>query len=186
MRRAGYVLVGGRSSRMGRDKALLPYANQTLAQHGAGAVAKAAGSAILIGDPALYGHLGYPVVADLTAAKGPLGGIVTALASTDAEWNLITACDMPNIHEDFLRPLFDTAESIGAGIDCIVPELNGAAEPLCAIYHRGALAALQAALESNILKMRTVIGHLRTHFWKTTESHWFENVNTPGDWSAHE
>ena len=58
------MLAGGESSRMGRDKALLPFHGGVLAGHVAATVAAAAGSAILIGNPEKYGHLGYPVIPD--------------------------------------------------------------------------------------------------------------------------
>ena len=64
------MLAGGKSSRMGRDKALLPFRGGALAGHVAATVAAAAGSAVLIGDPQKYGHLGYTVLADRKPGVG--------------------------------------------------------------------------------------------------------------------
>src|ERR1700678_91181 len=111
---AGYVLVGGRSSRMGRDKAPLPFRGGALAQSVAQAVSEAAGSAILVGDPVRYAGLGYAAIADLYPGEGPLGGILTALLNTSADWNLITACDMPQLDPEALRGLLKTAAESGA------------------------------------------------------------------------
>ena len=101
---AGYVLVGGRSSRMGRDKAMLPFHGATLAQWIAKQVAEAAGSAMLVGNASTG-------IADLYPSEGPVGGILTALAHSDADWNLIVACDMPQADAPFLRRLLDAARS---------------------------------------------------------------------------
>ena len=79
MRHTGFVLVGGKSSRMGRDKALLPWNGRTFAEHAAGIVAEACGSAALVGDPSLYGSFGYRVFADRFPGCGPIGGVLTAL-----------------------------------------------------------------------------------------------------------
>src|SRR5438309_12050227 len=91
---SGFVLVGGKSSRMGRAKALLPWNGTTLAQHMAAIVAEAAGSAALIGDPAHYGAHGLPVFAHRMPRHGPVRGIVSALAASRTEWTLLTRGDI--------------------------------------------------------------------------------------------
>src|SRR2546430_16784821 len=103
--RAGFVLVGGNSSRMGRDKAGLLVHGSTLAEHVAAAVAEAAGSATLIGPPERYGHLGIPVLPDLRPGSGPLGGILTALTASPAEWDLGAACDLSALDAAVLKEL---------------------------------------------------------------------------------
>src|SRR5205823_3133619 len=100
---AGFVLVGGRSSRMGRNKALLRYKSNTLLEHVAKQVLGVAGNVTLIGDPAAYERFGYPVYPDRVPDCGPLGGIYTALSRTQNNWNLIIACDLPSICESQLQ-----------------------------------------------------------------------------------
>src|SRR5205814_2477042 len=73
MKRAGFVLVGGKSSRMGRDKALLPFQGSTLLEHIALHVAAAAGSVTLIGEPDKYRRLGFPVLTDNRSEERRVG-----------------------------------------------------------------------------------------------------------------
>lgn len=158
---AGYVLVGGRSSRMGRDKALLPFRGGRLAQSVARAVSEAAGNATLVGDPGRYHALGYAVISDLHPGEGPLGGIVTALRHSIADWNLITACDMPNLNPDMLRGLLRTATESGA--DALLPlGLEGRPEPLCALYHRRCLEPFEGAFAAGIRKVTAALETVRT------------------------
>src|SRR5215467_8498680 len=116
---------------MGRDKARLPFRGGTLASAVAKAVEAAAGCAVLVGHPELGG------IPDLYPGQGPLGGILTALHHTSTDWNLIVACDMPEVTPGFLRNLLDTAESRGCSV--LLPEsADGCPEPLCAVSPRRA------------------------------------------------
>jgi len=76
---AGWILVGGRSSRMGRDKAWAESDGRALALRVADKVARVCGTVSLVGNPALYGDLGLPVISDRLPGEGPLAGIDTVL-----------------------------------------------------------------------------------------------------------
>ena len=179
----GFVLAGGQSRRMGRDKGLLEWHGVPLASHVARAVADAAGSVTLIGRPETYGHLGYPVVPDDNPGLGPLGGIATALRHSDALWNLVVACDMPAVTAGFLSSLYATA--CASDCDCLLPQRPaGILEPLCAAYHRDSLPAIREALARGVRKVTAGLTGLRIHTWPVDDEHWFANVNTPDDWLA--
>ncbi len=109
MQASGFVLAGGRSTRMGRNKALLPFRGTTLVEHVAGIVRQAAGSVTLIGDPVQLAHLGLPVFPDKLPGSGPASGIYTALTITSTDWNLIAGCDMPAVTSDILLGLLRRA-----------------------------------------------------------------------------
>jgi molybdenum cofactor guanylyltransferase len=179
------VLAGGHSSRMGKDKALLPFRGGALAAYVAAMVAAAAGSAVLIGDPQKYGHLGYPAIPDRTPGAGPLGGIETALSCTAADWNLVLACDMPAVSADFLRELLEAGERSGA--DALVPAgPSGRPEPLCAVYHRRAAPALRRALDRGVRKVIEALAGLDAASWPVIDSACFANLNTPEEWAGYD
>ncbi|HLJ48882.1 MAG TPA: molybdenum cofactor guanylyltransferase [Bryobacteraceae bacterium] len=179
MSRAGFVLVGGKSSRMGRDKALLPFGGKVLAQHIATLVQAAAGSSTLIGDPERYAVLGYPVRADLYPRCGPIGGIATALRITTADWNLVVACDMPALTAAVLNIMLQKLDQTDA--DCIVPTGISGPEPVCAVYHRRSLPHLEQAMRDGRLKMREVILDLKPELVPVPDPTVFANLNTPDD-----
>jgi len=182
MRQAGFVLVGGRSSRMGRDKALLPYAGTTLAGHLAGVMKDAVGSVSLIGDPLRYGHLGFPVYPDRFPGAGPAGGIATALAAGLAEWNAVVACDMPDVSPEWLRTLLEIA--CKSTQKCVLStQQDGAWEPLCGVYHASCLPVLEDAIRANRLKMKDLARELDA-LPISSPPGLFRNVNTPADWTS--
>jgi len=170
---------------MGRDKALLPFRGAALGAYVAAVVAAAAGSATLIGDPAKYGCLSYPVVPDGRPGAGPAGGIETALAHTAADWNVVLACDMPGITAALLRELLDAAERSGA--DALLPTgPAGLPEPLCAVYHRRCGAVLGRALDAGVRKVTDALAGLRIAPWNVFDTGCFENVNTPEEWARYD
>jgi molybdopterin-guanine dinucleotide biosynthesis protein A len=184
MNRAGFVLAGGRSSRMGRDKALLPFKGHSLLQHVAAEVLSVTGHATLVGDPARYINLGYPVIQDILPGCGPLSGIHASLAVSEADWNLIVACDMPGITAEFLSLIMDRAESGSA--DAVVPAgPSGLLEPLCAAYHRRSLNAIAHALSSGIRKVIDGLDGLEIDIWRVTDPRYFQNLNTPQEWNCY-
>jgi len=163
---------------MGRDKAQLPFRGGTLSTAIADAVREAAGSAVLVGNPALGG------IADLYPGEGPLGGILTALEHTPAEWNLIVACDLPQLTAAFLARLLETAES--SGCDALLPHsAGGRPEPLCAVYRRSVREALEQRFREGTRKVTMALEGLGVYRLEVSEALQFQNVNTPEDWADY-
>jgi molybdopterin-guanine dinucleotide biosynthesis protein A len=124
------------------------------------------------------------VVADVRRARGPLGGIETALRHTNADWNLIVACDMPGLSAPFLAGLIE--EAAREDCDCLLPAVGaGLPEPLCGVWHRRSLAAISGALDRNVLKISRAIEPLRVVHRQVAASDWAANMNTPAEWQAH-
>jgi molybdopterin-guanine dinucleotide biosynthesis protein A len=179
----GFVLAGGASTRMGRDKALLSHGETTLLEHVASQVAAAAGGAVIIGPPDRYRGLRYPVVADRTPGLGPLGGIQTALRISGAPWNLVVACDMPELKAEFLSELL--AAAVTCGGDCLVPvPPSGRMEPLCAVYGRECLPRIEEALRRGVRAVHAAIAGPPTVLWPVADERPFRNLNAPEDLAA--
>ena len=185
---AGFVLTGGRSSRMGRDKALLPIECALLVERTAEKVRAAAGSVTLIGAPGRYAHLGLPVLPDLAeeggpgAPCGPICGLHTALKITPADWNLVVACDIPGLTAPFLSDLLAAAKQLGCA--CLAPQTDSGLHPLCAVYHRRAADAVEFSIQHKRFKMHDLLKSLGAVSWPVAHPSLLENVNTPLEWGA--
>jgi len=173
--KAGFVLAGGNSTRMGRDKALLPHGDVTLLGHACAQVAEAAGCVAVIGPPDRYGHLGFEVVADREAGLGPLGGIHTALSLQRARWNLIVACDMPGLRLATLEDLVRRAGESEA--DCLIPVTPDGPQPLCAMYRDRCLGPLEQALADGVRKISTALERVMVEHIHLTDTDSFINLN---------
>jgi molybdopterin-guanine dinucleotide biosynthesis protein A len=180
---AGFVLAGGRSSRMGRDKASLMWDGKSLLARAVSVVQAVTAITAIVGDPAIHSFHSIPVITDRIRGAGPLGGVEAALAWSPAPWNLIVACDMPALDPAVLKAILHRAASLPE-CDAVIPVSAGMPQPLCAAYHRRALPALQTALESGTFKMMEAVASVRVGRLEIPDSDSFRNLNTPEDWSA--
>jgi molybdopterin-guanine dinucleotide biosynthesis protein A len=180
---AGFVLVGGKSSRMGRDKATLEYPGGTLVEAVAAEVLKAAASVALLGSPERYGHLGLRVIQDIIPGRGPMSGLHAALESEGQfDFVLLVACDMPDVEAAFLRRLITIAKRTQA--KCVAASGEGGLEPLCAVYHRSTRKEVARALDEGRLRMRTLAAELSA-VGVEAGSRLTRNVNTEQDWHLY-
>ena len=179
MRAAGFVLVGGKSARMGQDKALLLWHSRHLVEKVAATVAAVTGTVTLVGQPERYRNLKIPCLPDGRHGLGPLAGIEAVLETGQGEWNLIIGCDMPGISIAVLRCLLDKAGQTSA-LCVAAQDITGQIHPLCAVYHRRCLPAVKQSLDTGRLKLMNVLEDLQAeHILVQTK---LENINTPEDW----
>lgn len=175
----GFVLAGGASRRMGRDKALLDFAGGTMIASVAKSIAPFAASVTIIGPPERYRQTGLPVVADRRPGCGPLAGIETAFAESASDWILIAACDMPLIEPEVLESLWRSVRDDAQAVWPRTPD--GRVHPLCALYHRRAAARVTAALDAGRFKVRDAFDPGAVVLVGVPE---IDNVNTPEEWAA--
>lgn len=183
-----FVLAGGRSSRMGSDKALLVLGQQNLLQL-ALEKARALGVwPVIVGARDKYAQYG-EVIEDVIPGCGPLSGIHAALCATQTEFNLILSVDMPLMTAEFLRWLLQVARA--SDEMAIVPQAEGRNQPLCTVYKTAARDVVENALQLGEYKVNRLFALLPTRF--VAESEWFgagfspnifRNINTPGEFEA--
>ena len=179
---AGFVLVGGRSSRMGENKARLKIGSQSLVELVAAAVRQATGNVTLIGNPQAFNYLPFDCLADAQPDLGPLAGIETALASTRAaELNLITGCDMPDLKPADLSHLLTIAAQNHA-LCTLVRDATGRRHPLCAVYRPEALPFVRTALAARRLRLLELVEELKAE--EVPIKSVLHNLNTPDQWTA--
>jgi molybdopterin-guanine dinucleotide biosynthesis protein A len=201
-----FVLAGGRSRRMGRDKALLEWGGSRLVERAVQSLRGVCALVRIVGDREDLNRLA-PVVADTFPGSGPLGGIHAALAATTHDWNLFLPVDMPLLPAGFPAWMLDRVALTEAV--ATMPVVAGLPQPLCAVYHRAMEPALREELTAG--RLRTIEGvqsaASRAH---STEPRidtfhveslaaagnfrgiaaplpvqlWFENVNNPRDFLA--
>lgn len=128
------ILTGGKSLRMGREKALIEIHGIPMAARLADLLAFVTDEILISSDNrAALEQFGHPVVPDLFPGQGPLAGLHAALKHTRRPLMLLLACDLPRLHGDLLRALLAAAH----GFDAVVPRTSdGRAHPLCALYRR--------------------------------------------------
>jgi molybdopterin-guanine dinucleotide biosynthesis protein A len=185
---AGFILAGGRSSRMGCDKAMLEIDGITMIDRAIDLIRSAGVEPAVIGsfDESLR-LVRVPLISDDWPGAGPLGGIASALRHTQSTWNLVIACDMPYLTTEWLEFLLRRA--FASSGDAVVPMNEDGAEPLCAMYNKSAETAIRGALENGVRKVTEGLAKLRVDCiereeWKGFDSDGFlfKNMNQPADY----
>jgi molybdenum cofactor guanylyltransferase len=138
-----FILAGGKSSRMGADKALLELKGRSLLQRALGLLRSLTPEVVIVGERSKFARFG-TVVEDVFRERGPLGGIHAALAATATDLNLVLAVDLPFIDAAFLKYLVKQARGTEAVV--IAPHSSDGWQPLCAIYRRSFLAVAEKSL----------------------------------------
>jgi molybdopterin-guanine dinucleotide biosynthesis protein A len=188
----GFVLVGGRSSRMGRDKSLLPYRGRPMALHQAAKLAFVCGRAALVGkDPRPFVGTSYPFVTDGAEPHASAFGVLAALSWSPVDLNLIVAADLPRCPEAFLAALLAAAEEAPAA-PAVVPVVGGHVQTLCAAWRRSALLPLTKRVADGDYSLRDVltsmgallVPEIEIATWPGGSPESFFNVNTPEEYES--
>jgi molybdopterin-guanine dinucleotide biosynthesis protein A len=192
---AAFILAGGASSRMGREKALLEIGGEPLIVRTARLIEPLVAEVTVVGSPERYAALGLRTIADQDfrgrdatgPARTPLAGIATALNSTKLPWNLILACDLPYLTAVWLDWLLE--RSVATGDQALIPRTSQGLEPLAAVYRKECAAPIVAALERGVRKVTDALAGFQME--SPRKSEWrgldpggrvLRNMNYPSDY----
>ena len=188
----GYILVGGGSTRFGRDKALVEFDGQPMLARMMKLMRGVTKDVKVVTAPDKYAEFGAQLVADRWPGQGPLGGIITALedaaqSAVRPEWNLIVSCDMPFLTQEWLAFLGERAAKSNAQV--VFARSGTGPEPLCACWQTDSAAKLRSGFERGVRKVMEGIALLRAEVldeadWKRVDSagRLFWNMNTAADY----
>jgi len=180
------ILAGGQSSRMGRNKALLQLEGKSLISRTVEMVASVVESIrIITNTPGEYAFLNIPMVSDEIRGLGPIGGIYTALRHCDSRQCLIVACDLPFLTVELIRFLLAEA----GDHDIFAIDAGRGVEPLCTVYARHCLPAIEAQIALKDYKVAHMFDAVDAQIARLTpedglfSEHALFNVNTPEDFA---
>ncbi|MGA3209668.1 MAG: molybdenum cofactor guanylyltransferase [Terriglobales bacterium] len=178
-----FILAGGKSSRMGSDKAFLEFRGQKLLARALGLATAVVGQVRIVGPHTRFAEYA-GVVEDVFLDRGPLGAIHAALCASSSELNLMLAVDLPFLQAEFLRFLIDRARASSALVT--LPLGGGQLQPTCAVYRLGFRRLAEEALRAQRNRIDALFHAANTLVIDESEMNalsfpaaMFHNLNTP-------
>ena len=186
MRAAAIILSGGKSSRMGTNKALLKINDKTNIERIRDRLKPHFDDIILVTNNSEdYRFLGLKMTKDQFPGMGPLAGLHAGLSVSDYETNIIVACDMPFVSGE----LAETFCSKLSGHDAVVPVIHGKQQPLFAVFQKGITPIIEKCLLDEKLRMKHLLDHLNVYYVTEKELPGFNdleqiffNMNDPDEY----
>jgi molybdenum cofactor guanylyltransferase len=147
------VLAGGKSSRMGRDKALLPFLGKPLIERIVSRLCLIAGEVILSTDnPDLYSKYDWKIVVDEVMDSGPLAGFCASFKAASFPMIAVVACDMPFVNEMLFNKLIQDCHRKKA--DAAIPASPRGLEPMHAVFFKEpCLPVIQESFQNGELEI---------------------------------
>lgn len=185
-----FILAGGLSRRMGREKAFLELGGRTLLSRAVDLANSIAPNARIVAPQEKFLTIAR-TIEDVFPDGGPLAGIHAALSCTTTELNLMLAVDLPFVQADFLVYLAAQASQVSALVT--VPEAGKRLQPLCAIYRRDFREVAARSLKKKKNKIDVLFADVETRVIAEAEItrmgfsvQMFQNLNTPEEFAKAE
>jgi molybdopterin-guanine dinucleotide biosynthesis protein A len=177
---SGFVLAGGRSSRLGEDKAMLNYKGKPLLIHSLEIIRPFCQNLYVSGNKPEYSIAGVELIPDLYHECGPISGLFSVLNRSETDWNLVISVDVPLINSDLIELLIANKNDY----DCIVPRHSLGIEPLIGLYHKKAITTMKELIESGDFRLTNLLSALNTNYFDcdfllNDNPGLFLNVNRP-------
>lgn len=179
------ILCGGKSKRMGRPKAFLPYGGTTMISHILNVVQDLFAETFLIAnEPETFEDFEVDVVKDILPYRGPLGGILSGLLVAQYPHAFVIACDMPLVEPKLIRQLVGQRHEH----DVVVASHEDGIEPLLGVYSKNCIKPLEESLFNGDLSLKDFLSGLNSATFEIAEENAeglpaYFNVNTPQDYS---
>jgi molybdopterin-guanine dinucleotide biosynthesis protein A len=174
----GIILAGGKSSRMGTDKALIDVNGKKLIEYSIAVMKAICHHVIISANDPVYEEFGLPVVADNFKDIGPMAGLEACLRYSKTQVNLVAPCDSPFLNINLFREILKNIE----GHEATVPILkDGKVEPLAGCYSKEALPAIIQQIEKGDYKLQNLLKAINTKYIAITDTNCLANINTPQD-----
>lgn len=176
------ILAGGKSTRMGTDKALLKIGDKNLLETAIDICRPVCNSIVISSNNPEHGKYGYPVIADDIPHRGPVGGIYSCLKHSETEWNFVLSVDAAFLSTQFIQFLISEI----AGLTAVIPFHEKGKEPLIGLYHKNCLPEIEKMLKLGNYKMHHLVNTLNTKLvnsqnWVENYPGLFRNLNRPED-----
>jgi len=151
---SAYILCGGKSHRMQTDKGLLLYEDKAFVLHVINAIEPITNQIVCVTKNDEYKKFGFSIISDIYEAKGPVGGIYTALKHSTTDKNLIISCDVPKI----TSRLLETYLILNSKSSEITFLSDGVSDyPLIGMYSKSIVSEIEKAIKNNHLKLLKLI-----------------------------
>jgi molybdopterin-guanine dinucleotide biosynthesis protein A len=179
----GIILAGGKSSRMGSDKGLIPLNGKPMIEHVIDNLKKLNIPIIIISNNSEYSQFGLPVYEDEFKDKGPVAGIYTGLLHSKTDTNIVLSCDVPFASTELLKHLLENSQDSAVTL----PKLNGKIHPLIGIYKTNTLPTFKEHLKNDQRKLIKVCNRLNSRILDLSSNSefndetLFKNMNTEED-----
>lgn len=182
---SGYVFAGGKSRRMGTDKALLTIENQPILLRMINLIKPSCDYLAISGQNAEYSFLNLEMVPDVYTGCGPISGIYSCLKNSKTDWILIISVDVPFVTEEFIRFLISNISET----DCVIPKHDSGLEPLVALYHKHTLPVVEEMIRTGDYKLMNLLAKLDAKYLDCTDilisnPRLFHNLNNPDDYRS--